>query len=1126
MPRTRSQPISPGGFKSLEDVPRKRRSAKPTANNAENTDTRATTVASASTDNPARRVTKTTTRSSTSSTNKRAPKKRTRSTRSREPKDDQPNTEQPNTEEQTKPQGSEPTSQSPSITPAIAESTATPAAKSEHQISSSQNVNFSSSRKRDSVSPVNLPRTPSPRHSNKRLDNQPHGVLDVSQETVVTPPKEGPVAPAAEDLNSQSQITPPKGRHSSCTSLHLSSQQPQVTFPSTTSQTTQESSSVSTGLVAVSSTTQSCFQRPDPAAQLSSELRHHVSKPGVVNTTARSQEPVPQPRAPPQAVSGNTGSASITAHPQVRVQQSESSIQDSSQNTHPSAVFGANASSMPSSSAQPRFIRQRTPVFITPEGSPQPLRRESRPSRFRSGPSPLLRMAVLTRAQRYIDTSADSIQHESAPQSAFPSDNAERAQNSNTRVLSSVSSAPSIPVQPAVSTTPPGEPPNASAAIIPPGSTISASPLQQSTNTSTVTGVQTTSPRAFTRSSSGDPMEIDTSPRTGCMATQTSPSLILEYGPACPCCSAILRCPNGHPVWSQSQVRQFTRSIPLTQPNTAAPPVDREESKTQDTSDKRNPVTPRINRKRSRPQDMSENDAELRSAKRRELSAATIANHRNRQIVPYSQRRSRKLAEKKTVIGTALFTIPESPGTSESPKSPETPSVIKVLRHPASIARDNKTETADTEPRTPEAQQTRGWGIRGLLSSVPRSISRLITSFGETTENAEPITPPTPEAVRNAELSSSPTSEVVRNAELPSSPTSEVVRNAELSMPPTSKAVRNSESITPRTAALVDETEPTTPTTPPPVSGIQVVPNPMILTPYVPSPVTNPTSVTIAPSMKPRQELIEPRHPETRSPLPNLSHSLSPRPLDLGPRKDEVASCEEPVISLPAANSRDKGVAKPKKRKRSPSPEVIPNPPGVSYGMDLKYFCYSSESEEEEEELPLSEPPKPQPPSPQGILRARKRVRFDVSPQDTPSKLRLQRTTATADIATPSGTTITRSCLSREVELAELTEPSPGILPASHGSAVLSPSVGSPPTRKPSPPVTYKLDYDLFSSDDDDVEEEEVSPAKAEVLADTSVLRWPGANPYSPAFGSRIRGAPGPGQFGREFDRLRGTLVI
>lgn len=66
----------------------------------------------------------------------------------------------------------------------------------------------------------------------------------------------------------------------------------------------------------------------------------------------------------------------------------------------------------------------------------------------------------------------------------------------------------------------------------------------------------------------------------------------------------------------------------------------------------------------------------------------------------------------------------------------------------------------------------------------------------------------------------------------------------------------------------------------------------------------------------------------------------------------------------------------PKKRKRPPSPDVIPNPVGSSYGLDLDYFMYSSEDEEDDEaeqsepSLAASKPPE-------------KRVRIESPPRPT-----------------------------------------------------------------------------------------------------------------------------------------------
>lgn len=50
-----------------------------------------------------------------------------------------------------------------------------------------------------------------------------------------------------------------------------------------------------------------------------------------------------------------------------------------------------------------------------------------------------------------------------------------------------------------------------------------------------------------------------------------------------------------------------------------------------------------------------------------------------------------------------------------------------------------------------------------------------------------------------------------------------------------------------------------------------------------------------------------------------------------------------------------------KKRKRKPSPDTIPNPPGTSYGLDLAYFGFSSSDEEEDDDDQLITPTKGRP---------------------------------------------------------------------------------------------------------------------------------------------------------------------
>lgn len=126
---------------------------------------------------------------------------------------------------------------------------------------------------------------------------------------------------------------------------------------------------------------------------------------------------------------------------------------------------------------------------------------------------------------------------------------------------------------------------------------------------------------------------------------------------------------------------------------------------------------------------------------------------------------------------------------------------------------------------------------------------------------------------------------------------------------------------------------------------------------------------------------------------PDLTYSLFSKPIDRDRYLPARSSRENGVVNAvagPSCQAPTEG-DKPKslrKRKRT-SPKVIPNPVGCSYGMDLAYFCYSSESEEEgeeeHEEQAGTNPPK-------GISRspkqAAKRVRFDKSPEDSPSRLR------------------------------------------------------------------------------------------------------------------------------------------
>lgn len=153
-----------------------------------------------------------------------------------------------------------------------------------------------------------------------------------------------------------------------------------------------------------------------------------------------------------------------------------------------------------------------------------------------------------------------------------------------------------------------------------------------------------------------------------------------------------------------------------------------------------------------------------------------------------------------------------------------------------------------------------------------------------------------------------------------------------------------------------------------------------------------------------------------------------------------------------------------KKRKRSPSPDVIPNPAGSSYGMDLDYFCYSSDSEGEAEPSPQSELDHRGKTALRNIAQserpASKKVRFEASPEDTPSKRRARATDPYRGrhfigIGGPQ----TSSAPTTPTPKPRVVDPQqrPGFVPNKSG--------------------TFQLDYDALS-DDSDTDTETVSSPK------------------------------------------------
>lgn len=202
----------------------------------------------------------------------------------------------------------------------------------------------------------------------------------------------------------------------------------------------------------------------------------------------------------------------------------------------------------------------------------------------------------------------------------------------------------------------------------------------------------------------------------------------------------------------------------------------------------------------------------------------------------------------------------------------------------------------------------------------------------------------------------------------------------------------------------------------------------------------------------------------------DLSYSLFPAGLDkrlyLGDARQTPSKAESrPAIEKPAEDALTTPLAEVenagKKRKRAPpSPDVIPNPVGVSYGMDLDFFTYSSPEAEDSDttDTPQVAPP-PETPAPTTTGRPRKRVRFDTSPQDTPSKLRA-RDRATDPYAGRQFIGLEDPFAPRPQAPPSLERPSDAAEPAEHTPRTAEPAakpMAEPSTPTPSTPATPSL---------------------------------------------------------------------
>ncbi|OGM40153.1 hypothetical protein ABOM_011298 [Aspergillus bombycis] len=434
-------------------------------------------------------------------------------------------------------------------------------------------------------------------------------------------------------------------------------------------------------------------------------------------------------------------------------------------------------------------------------------------------------------------------------------------------------------------------------------------------------------------------------------------------------------------------------------------PLVRAHEETSD-EDRTAPVTPAANKRRNLGPPGSTPFANRRTPLSRRIQT---------RAAPFSARLARREAEKHGRIESTLFRLPdylrqleadrqnaEKVPSSPSPRLPQT--TFDFTMEPSLPTNQSSADESSAlqEPstpgrNTPETPQ-RGWNLRGLLSSVPRSFSRLLPFRrpSESSEDQSTIEPSSERITRTRSLdpeSAGPQTEGRSRWRLSEGP----------SQPPKKRARNLSYSLFP---APIDRS-----------LYLGDIPKPSTVSPEVAAPDSHHTEQAQAQKPEPQQTAAS------------------------------GVQAEEPETSQASSD------AEQRKRKRSPSPDVIPNPAGSSYGLDLDYFCYSSESEDEAAETPSKQSERKKA---DGLAKSvarsalrtdrqsSKKVRFDASPEDTPSKLR-SRARATDPYR---GTHFVGMGNDSPTPSARTEQPSqrhPGFVPNTQG--------------------TFQLDYDAASDD-------------------------------------------------------------
>lgn len=581
-----------------------------------------------------------------------------------------------------------------------------------------------------------------------------------------------------------------------------------------------------------------------------------------------------------------------------------------------------------------------------------------------------------------------------------------------------------------------------------------------------------------------------------------APQISIERRPLCPCCNQMLVCPASHDTWTHNGFYFSERTKQLTPPPAVTGKRRREADEDKENEDADNQPVRKAKR------------APPKKPQRKPIKSREI--HRLRQVTPYADRQRRRALESQGKIQRTLFRIPEliaqkkaaeAASNENNNANDDEHSDIDTISIPAIPSATKLAVVSDLHSSPPQLQPSTpartGWSFSGLLDSVPRSISRFLPFRAEASQ-----------IERHEEHSPSQRPGLTVHSQSLSNETEE---------PGYASRIHENNN---------DRHDYTT------VSTSTHAVGPSISEEWKDTPTALPTPAVSAPARSPA--LTQPDFDEE-----DLSYDLFPRnhPLSSYSREAALRKAEEeaqhareearlaqevarqaqeearlakeqarqaqetvkiyqPTSSKANANRVTKSTTR-KEKKRKP----IPNPPGCSYGMDLRYFGSTSSSEAESSDNERPDEPSAsvrpgvlkdttdadsQTPA-RGPLRQRKQVRFGPSPPEVPSKSRLTDLSTSAVVddtpESPSQTTTAQATpASRPVSTnaspqdVEMTSPSPLRERESN--------------NQPRGQSTYGFTYEELYGDDffDDIDEDPV-PSGAGASSSSDIVQEVGVLP-------------------------------